>query len=426
MTGARLATARRALAPLAAMSITLAGVGWAFPDGLTPWRSVGIVSGWAGTGLLVASLLLMVREARLAKLLGGLELSYRWHHRCGLLAYLLLLCHPLALALDGWAEAPPLAWQTLDPRAQSWPLWLGWGGLLLLMLGLTTTFAMQLPYRRWRSFHFVLGAGVVLGLTHVYVLLGNDRLLLTLLLLAMAALGWRLLASDLGLAAHPYRVTQVEARATGMIEAALAPCAAALAVSPGQFVLAAFGDGVHYRGCGEYHPFTVSGIDDQGRLRVSVKALGPCSRRIQTIEPGVLVQLEGPFGSFLDEVHAAPQLWVAGGIGITPFIAALRANRCRQPTTLIYLYRRDRHGGDAAFLDELRLLASQDRQLELVIDASDEGPPAVDRLLDEVSRLAERQVQMCGPAALLAALTPALRRRGVADGAIHFESFDFR
>ncbi|WP_291991513.1 ferric reductase-like transmembrane domain-containing protein [Candidatus Accumulibacter sp. ACC003] len=414
---------RRAVAPLAALSITLAAVVWAFPGGLTPWRSVGIVSGWAASGLLVASLLLMVRQAHLAKLLGGLELSYRWHHRCGLVAYLLLLGHPLALALDGWAEAPQLAWQTLDPGAQSWPLWLGWGGLLLLMLGLTTTFAVHLPYRRWRAFHFVLGAGALLGLTHIYVLLGNDPMFLALLTLAMAALAWRLLASDLGLSAHPYRVTQVDTAAADTIEASLAPCASALVVTPGQFVLAAFADGVHYRGCGEYHPFTVSASDHAGRLRITVKALGPCSRRIQALEPGVLVRLEGPFGNFLDALQTAPQLWVAGGIGITPFIARLRAERCQQPTTLIYLYRQR---SDAAFVDELHELANEDRLFELLDEASGDDQPDLARVLERVSGLADRQVQMCGPPALLAAITPALRQRGVADQAIHCESFDFR
>lgn len=414
---------RRNIAPLAALSITLGGVCWAFPDGLTPWRSAGIVSGWAGAGLLVSSLLLMVREAHLARLLGGLEQCYRWHHRCGMFAYLILLCHPLALALGGWSEAPRRAWETLDPRSQSWPLLLGWAGLMLLMLGLATTFAVHLPYRRWRSLHFVLAAGVACGLAHVYVLLGNEQMLIGLLALAILAIGWRLLASDLGLAARPYRVTQVERLAAGVVEAALAPCAVALVVTPGQFILAAFGDGAHYHGCREYHPFTVSGVDPQGRLRISIKALGPCSRRLQEVEPGVLVHLEGPFGNFLDDLRSARQLWVAGGIGVTPFIAELRAQRCSQPTTLLYFYRQD---SDALFLEELDAASRDDPRFVLLTDASGSRLPDIDGLLDQVLQLRERQVHMCGPQPLLAAITLALRQRGVGAAAIHFESFDFR
>ncbi len=85
------------------VSTTLVGltVLWAFPEDLGFWRSVAIVSGWAGCGLLAASLLLMIREARLAAWLGGLESMYRWHHRLGVGAYLALLIHPLALAAAG-------------------------------------------------------------------------------------------------------------------------------------------------------------------------------------------------------------------------------------------------------------------------------------------------------------------------------------
>lgn len=81
-----------------------------------------------------------------------------------------MLVHPLALALGGWVEAPSLAWEILAPWAQSW---LGWLALVLLMVGLATTFALHLPYRRWRGFHYALGLGVVLVLAHVHALLGG-------------------------------------------------------------------------------------------------------------------------------------------------------------------------------------------------------------------------------------------------------------
>ena len=99
---------------------------WAFPSGLTFWRSVGIVLGWLGGGLLLASLLLMLREPRLAASFGGLERMYRWHHRLGVCAYVAFLAHPLALALDGWQERPALAWSVLAPAQESWPVWCGW------------------------------------------------------------------------------------------------------------------------------------------------------------------------------------------------------------------------------------------------------------------------------------------------------------
>jgi predicted ferric reductase len=209
-----------------------------------------------------------------------------------------------------------------------------------------------------------------------------------------------------------------------MIEATLEPCATALAPAPGQFVLAAFGDGAAYRGCGEYHPFTVSGSDPGGVLRVAIKALGPCSERIQAVVPGVIVRLQGPFGTFLDERSPArPQLWVAGGIGITPFMAALRAGRCEQATTLVYVYR---SAGDDAFADELAEHARSDPNFELITEETGAGAPDFERLLGRVARLDARQVYVCGPGAMVRVLEPVLERAGISGRSIHYESFDFR
>lgn len=410
-------------APAVLLALLAACLGWAWPAELGGWRALSIVCAWAGTALLAGSLLLMVRAARLAALFGGLDAQYRWHHRSGTVAYVLLLAHPLTLAADAWPESPARAWQVLAPWAQHWTVWLGWLALLLLMAGLAATFSLHLPYRRWRALHYLAGAGVVTGLIHVWALLGEAGPLWLLLPLAALALGWRLLGSDLGLAARPYRVRSVVPRAAGLIEAVLEPCGPRMAVTPGQFVFAAFGDGAHFHGCGEFHPFTVSGIGADGALAVGIKALGPCSRHVQALEPGVTVRLEGPFGGFLAERAAGPQLWLAGGVGITPFMAALRAGPLTQPTTLLYFHR---SAQDAAYLDELRQLAAADPLLTLVSEAADGPPPMLAARLAEVPGLAGRSAQLCGPAPLIQAARDALLRHGMPAAAIHFELFDFR
>ena len=254
-------SSRRLIAPLGSLALTLACVWWAFPVGLPLWRSVAIVTAWAGSGLLFSSVILMIREPHLAHLFGGLDTMYRWHHRSGVMAYLLLLAHPLALALAGWSESPKIAWQALSPWTQSWPVWLGWISLILLMAGLVTTFSLRLPYRLWRAFHYFLGVGVIGGLVHIYVLLGEMGPLLALIALVALALAWRLVVSDLGMIAYPYQVAKVNHCADRMVEASLTPCRTLLRATPGQFVLAAFGDGPHYQGCEEFHPFTISGIE---------------------------------------------------------------------------------------------------------------------------------------------------------------------
>jgi predicted ferric reductase len=414
---------RGALPPTLALASAGAAVAWALPWGLEPWRAAGIVSAWAGSALLVASLALMVREPLLARQLGGLQAMMSWHHRTGVTAYVLLLLHPLCLALDAWQEQPARAWQLLAPWQQSWPVWIGWAGLLLLMLGLAVTFARSVGYRRWRTWHQWLALGAVLGLAHVLVLLGSTALPLALAVVALAALGWRLLVTDRGLSALPYQVSRVSHPARDVVEAALQPLAGTLRPSAGQFVLARFVDSERHAACGEFHPFTVSGIGPGGELRLTIKALGACSAQIQSIAAGALVRLQGPFGNFLAEAGTSARLWVAGGIGITPFMAALRQQRCTRPTALLYLYRTP---ADAAFLAELQGLQTSDPMFQLLAQATGEQPPELGPLLLAVDRIAERQVHVCGPAPLLARLRDSLSGLGVPPAAIHSESFDFR
>ena len=408
--------------PLLLLASTAGPVCWALPWGLSPLRSLGIILGWAGCGLLLGSLLLMLRETWLSRWLGGLEDMYRWHHRAGIVAYVALLVHPLALAVDSWPEFPAVAWQTLSPFGNGWAVRLGWLSLLLLMFGLATTFATRLPYRRWRWLHALLGIGVLLGLGHL-LQLGLEEPVLPLLALATLLLGWRFIRDDAGLAARPYIVRSATPVADGVVEIGLQPLAEAVVADPGQFVLVAFFTGPGFRGCGQFHPFTVSSIGTGGEIRVGVKALGDCTRHLQSIAVGVPARVHGAFGSFLADRPATTQLWLAGGIGVTPFLALLRAGPLSQPTTLVYLYR---GAADAAYLPELRALAAADRLLSLQAHATGERPPDMASLLPASPDLASRECYLCGPPAMVAAVREVLRRRGVTPRHIHFENFDFR
>ncbi len=408
--------------PVIATFLVATPIAWAFPDGLPVWRSIGIVLGWAAMGCLVASLLLMVREPRLAGALGGLERMYRWHHGLGFTAYIVLLLHPLAFAADAWNEAPRLAWQTLSPSHQSWPIWIGWISLLCMMTGMAASFSVGLSYPRWRLLHGMLGVGVVLGLVHL-ILLGLNALVFTVVVAALILLTWRTVRIDLGLSALPYVVAKVDRVAATTIEVGLRPLGRQVAVSPGQFIMVAFMNGPNYRGCGEYHPFTVSRIATQGELEVGIKALGDDTTHMQAMEPGVAARIQGPFGTFLAARPETPALWIAGGIGVTPFVAALRASVPSRPTTLIYLFRNE---GDAAYLDELRSIAATATLLTLIEHATGDLVADMNKVLPASIEASVHHCYLCGPPGLIAAALPALHRLGFAPDHIHYERFDFR
>lgn len=379
--------------------------------------------GWLGAGSLAVSLILMVREPVFAAWFGGLERMYRWHHALGTVGYALVLAHPLALAAQFLPRDPQSAWRILSPVAQSWNVGLGWLALLGLMAGLAVTFARRLRYGLWRPLHAAVGVGVMLGIAHVVAVGGWAISAWLLIAPASLALGWRVWRADRGGAARPYEVAAVSHPSRRLTEVTLRPLATPLPVAPGQFVMVAFFEGPHYCGCGEYHPFTAGHTAPDGALTVGIKELGDCTRHIQSLEAGVAARVQGPYGTFLADRPDAPELWIAGGVGVMPFLAALRAGPAARSTEFIYLSRELR---DAAYLDELNGYAAGQSLLHVRPLVMQEDPAPLFSVLATVSDLPARHAYLCGPPPLITAVTKWLRQHGTPQSHIHFERLDFR
>lgn len=75
----------------------------------------------------------------------------------------------------------------------------------------------------------------------------------------------------------------------------------------------------------EPHPFTIaSASKDAVSLRFGIKASGNFTKELADHRAiGQEVEFEGPYGEFKFEDSCKRQVWVAGGIGITPFMARL-------------------------------------------------------------------------------------------------------
>jgi ferredoxin-NADP reductase len=114
---------------------------------------------------------------------------------------------------------------------------------------------------------------------------------------------------------------------------------------------------------------------------------------------------------------------VAGGIGITP-VRAL-AEQANGDTALVY---RVLSEDDLVLRDELEQLA-RERGIDLHYVVGDHAAPGGRRLLSRthlrqlIPDIAEREVYLCGPPAMAAALEKNLRRAGVPRRHLHTERF---
>ncbi|MDQ6725024.1 MAG: oxidoreductase, partial [Actinomycetota bacterium] len=177
------------------------------------------------------------------------------------------------------------------------------------------------------------------------------------------------------------------------------------------------------------HPFSLSAAPDGRALRITVKELGDFTRKMQHLRPGARVFAEGPYGTFTAARRTQRRVaLIAAGIGITP-LRALIETLDADPGEVTMLYRVQRPE-DFVFRGELDHLA---RERGIVVhpiagtDIGDDetdrlGVPALRRLVPDI---AERDVYVCGPPALIDALTRRLRRLGVARQHIHAERFSY-
>ena len=134
-------------------------------------------------------------------------------------------------------------------------------------------------------------------------------------------------------------------------------------------------------------------------------------------------KVEGPFGDF--GLARGPQIWVAAGIGITPFAAIAGTIKAEDgPITLFYS---TKYRKNAAHLEELEAAAAKHPNFQLVVrETKVEGRLTPDIIIDRVGNLKGKHVLYCGPATLRKTLWEALRVHGLTARRFHYELFEIR
>jgi predicted ferric reductase len=404
-------------------------------DPAQSWSALVLQAGEAaargGAGLFAASFVLMLRVGWLERVFGGLDRLYFAHHLTGISAFLCLLLHPLALGLGHLlAGDASLALAATMPGPDRPALLIGWIALLWLMAMLLAGFHVRLGYAAWKWLHVTSGLAFLLALAHVAMVqpsLGWSRVPLVLWAgIGIAAFVYRALIEHGRASSSRYVVIEAKHPDHRIIELDLKPLGPPLAFAPGQFVFAAFDANATYHGCGEYHPFTITSRPGEPVLRLVVKALGDCTTRMQELRPGAKARIHGPFGGFFRVAEGdRPQVWIAGGIGITPFLSMLSTRADGGPPVDLYYAAASREA--ATCLDELERLVRRSGGVRLITAFADRGEIlSLERLAAGSGSLVDKEFFLCGPPAMLRDLSAQLRAEGVPADAIHGERFDFR
>ncbi len=418
------------------------------------WRALLMqATGVLAIGLMSVALLLAVRPVAFEPWLGGLDKMYRLHKWLGIGALVVSVLHWLIAQAPKWLVGLGLlARPQRSPRApipDDEPIrqffaaqrglaeglgeWAFYAAAVLIVLALWRRF----PYRLFFRTHRLLAlAYLVLAFHSVALLnfgawagvLGVGLALLTLggSLAALRVLTRRV-AIDRQVMGEVAQVIRHDP--LGVVELVLALRGQWPGHAAGQFAFLTLdpAEGPH--------PFTISSAwRGDGRIDFVIKGLGDYTRRLaDRVHVGDPVKVEGPYGRFDFQGEAPRQVWIGAGIGITPFIARMKAlaavpeggaGPAPQARAIDLFHPTAALDPHAIGLLE-RDAAAAGVALHVSWDPRD-GLLDAAKITAQVPQWREADFWFCGPAGFGQALRRALVAQGLPESRFHQELFEMR
>ncbi|MHB9032764.1 MAG: ferredoxin reductase family protein [Anaerolineae bacterium] len=388
--------------------------------------SLGQIFGLVGFMLLALTIVLESRMTLLERYFGGMNRVYIMHHLLGGVAFIFVLFHPVFLTIKYLASSVYSAAMFLVPGRDIY-ITTGILALILMSLFLFLTFYLKLPYHIWKISHALLAIVFLVIIFHSFFinsdLLRNPPLRLYTGFFALVGVGsalYQILTKTRIINQKIYEVVRTTKLNEQVTQVELEPKGPALKFRPGQFVFVGF----RSRNISpETHPYSITSSPRDKTLRIAIKNLGDYTRLIPRLQPHDLAYIEGPFGYLSpDRYPNKLQLWIAGGIGITPFISM--AKSVPDDSLDIYFYYSAMDQAGLIEAETFEEVARKHPNFHLHYFLFNErGLLTAKILAQEVPQLVNREVFICGPAGMMSSLRSQLVAAGLNSSAIHTEEF---
>ena len=376
--------------------------------------------------LMACSLFLATRPKWAEKYFGGLDKMYVTHRHTGTAAFLLIFAHVLTVPITttGWRLGNYLGVMAF----------MGIVTIVLITLAPRIPFLNKLTggdYNDWKKFKRYIGIFFILAFIHALTVPNP--------LDAFIAINWVQIFFIIGTASYlytevfgqffkkylPYTVEAVNHPNQSTTEVVLRAKKDPIQKQrAGQFLFVRFME----NGLNESHPFTISSAPHEDVLRLTVKACGDFTRDLfANLKTGTEAFLEGAYGMFDYKTGGPKQIWVAGGIGVTPFLSFIRDLKTGLNHDVDFYYT-VRHREEAVFVDEIEETAKKNPQLKARLRFSSiDGSLTVEEIIRNAGGdIRGHAVYMCGPLPMVQAFEKKFIEAGVPVENIHFEEFNFR
>lgn len=414
--------------------------------------SVAVLCALTGTSAFALNLVLGARLRPVESLFGGLDRMYDAHRLNGEIAFALLLGHVVLILASRATISTETAVDLLGPGAGS-TVFAGVLAFTGMVVAIVLTLFVRLGHEVFVYVQRAFGFVFLVACYHVFTTSGAkddsralNYYLVGLATVGIAAFGYRSLFGNVLVRRRRYRVVAVSRLDEFVTEIVMEPLERPLTFNPGQFVFVNFRSLAFSREfhpfevsvrrrvfsvrAGEirnqFHPFSITSAPDEPTLRITVKAVGDYTRALRALEAGAEAVVEGPYGSFSHRnIPNRRQIWMAGGIGVTPFLSMARSLEDGNGPRVDFYYCVE-HADEAHFLGELEGIAASRDDFDVVLVPRDtEGFLSAERVASEHPDLESADVLICGPPAMIDNLRAQLKARGLPGERIHAEEFGF-
>lgn len=401
-------------------------------------------TGIIGMGVMSIAMILALRPVFLEAVTGGLDKSYRLHKWLGITGLVISIIHwlwakvPKWMVGWGWIEPPVRSGKGAGPKSEIFQLfqeqrglaetvgeWAFYAVVILVSIALIKKF----PYKHFFQTHRLLAIVYLFLVFHSVILIPFyywDNAAGPFMLLLM-------LGGTVGAIVSLFRKVGVHRKAIGEISALeYFTDNRVLKIDiklkdqwrghqTGQFAFVTFDkdEGAH--------PFTLSSSwKNDGNISFMVKGIGDYTNTLPDIlKAGDLACVEGPYGQFMFKGKQPKQIWIGGGIGVTPFIARLQKLATENHDREIHMFYSTRSPQED-FIKKIHDLAQKARvKLQVIVSGKD---PQLDanRLCDLVPDWQSADIWFCGPAGFGTSLRKNMLAKGLSPDDFHQELFDMR
>ena len=288
----------------------------------------------------------------------------------------------------------------------------------------------KMSHRPWKYLHLGAYIAAPFALLHIpdtgssYNSLISAKIYFYVVVIGFIIFGLIRLRGTLNLNKYKYMVIANNNECPDIFTITLSPTSDKyITPKPGQYVYIKFG------WLSEDHPFSILDYNaTTNTIKIGYKVYGNFSKKMSSLSRNNIVYVSGPFGNFTENISTKPVVYIAGGIGVTPFISRIINEADQREQWLFYANKTSRTAAYSGMLYEKnpnKIISIFEKECATNFINTEIGLIRNELFTKYLEDPKLFSYYICGPKKMVISVRSNLRELGILDKDINAESFNF-